>query len=272
MTRLTLCSRFGSAQSVPAPRARIAPVTALFLLMSAISAHAQSSVAILEVSVASTGGEPLAGAAVSLPGTGRTGWTDAQGSLRLTSLPPGVRVVEVRSLGYRPERFQVELREGYVDQWDVVLQPEPLSLAEVRVEAKRESRAGQMDFLRGFYERRERGVGYFLTRGEIEGHGSRDLSNLLRSVPGLRTTPSQFGQSRVTTRSSPSMGRSCKIRVYVDGMVYRAADDFVGIPTLDIEGIEVYRGRSELPAEFADPDADCGVVAIWTRRHGPNSR
>ena len=33
-----------------------------------------------------------------------------------------------------------------------------------------------------------------------------------------------------------------------------------------IEGIEVFRGLSELPSEFAAPDLRCGAIAIWTRR------
>ncbi len=36
----------------------------------------------------------------------------------------------------------------------------------------------------------------------------------------------------------------------------------------DIEGIEVYRGLSELPGIFASPEAQrCGAVAVWLRRN-----
>jgi hypothetical protein len=33
----------------------------------------------------------------------------------------------------------------------------------------------------------------------------------------------------------------------------------------DIYGVEVYRGASQVPAEFMDPLATCGVMAIWTK-------
>ena len=34
----------------------------------------------------------------------------------------------------------------------------------------------------------------------------------------------------------------------------------------DVEGIEIYPGRASTPAEFGGPGAECGVIAIWTRR------
>lgn len=66
----------------------------------------------------------------------------------------------------------------------------------------------------------------------------------------------------------------CPAVVWVDGMqLNRHSDASFGAIQLaynlraeDIEGIEVYRGPSELPGEFMGPDSRCGVIAIWTRR------
>ena len=33
----------------------------------------------------------------------------------------------------------------------------------------------------------------------------------------------------------------------------------------NVAGVEVFRGVSEMPSEFADPDIRCGAVAVWTR-------
>jgi hypothetical protein len=78
-----------------------------------------------------------------------------------------------------------------------------------------------------------------------------------------------------------SSGRGCPVQVFVDGLLMTASvmdasgatenagaaiDDFVS--PLSVEGIEVYRGLSTVPPEFLTPEADCGVVAIWTRRGG----
>ena len=62
--------------------------------------------------------------------------------------------------------------------------------------------------------------------------------------------------------------------VYLDGiLVVRRSrtgrgsssniNDFV-IP-IEIAGVEVYRGPSELPAEFAGMESRCGAVVIWTK-------
>jgi hypothetical protein len=34
----------------------------------------------------------------------------------------------------------------------------------------------------------------------------------------------------------------------------------------EVAGIEVYRGPSEIPAEYQGADARCGAIVIWT--HG----
>ena len=42
----------------------------------------------------------------------------------------------------------------------------------------------------------------------------------------------------------------------------------LGLPASDLEGLEVYRGNLEVPAEFmrSPRAADCGVILAWTRR------
>ena len=43
--------------------------------------------------------------------------------------------------------------------------------------------------------------------------------------------------------------------------------DGLGSMSLDqIEAVEIFRGLSEMPSEFAEPDLRCGAVAIWTKR------
>ena len=68
-------------------------------------------------------------------------------------------------------------------------------------------------------------------------------------------------------------GSPCHVGWFVDG---RRMDlpgrsdpltDGLGSMHLDtIDGLEVFRGVSEMPAEFAAPDLRCGAIAVWTRR------
>lgn len=220
----------------------------------------------LEIIVSAVDGRPLEDAEVNLRELGITALTDSTGRLKLLRLPAGKMHIAVTLLGFRTETSVVHLRPGqvHVEQFSLEDQAIPVEGINVTVD----DHSAQLDVLRGFYERRERGIGYFMTRAEIEESGTSDLTNLLHMVPGLRTSPSQFGQTRMRATRTPVTSQ-CRIKVYIDGMRYRNPSDVAGIPTGDIEALEVYRGRSELPAQFADLDTNCGAVVIWTRRHRP---
>ena len=218
----------------------------------------------LEVVVSDLSGRPLQEAEVTLRELGLTALTDTAGRLELLRLPSGPLHLVVNLFGFAPDSAVVRLRSGRGHIESFALREQPIPIEGIDVTVKDRSR--QLDVLRGFRERRERGIGYFMTRAEIEDSGTEDLTNLLHMVPGLRTSPSQFGQSQMRATRTP-VTRQCHIKVYVDGMKYRNPADVAGIPTADIQALEVYRGRSELPAQFADLDTNCGAIVIWTRRY-----
>jgi outer membrane receptor for ferrienterochelin and colicin len=122
----------------------------------------------------------------------------------------------------------------------------------------------------GFYDREQNGVGSFLTRYEIEKRGGFQLSDVLRSVSGVRLVRADRTGRRWDVRLR---NRRCSPSIYLDGTIVRASG--TGRPTdmpmddlvlsVDIDGIEIYHGPSESPAEF-NRDANCGVIALWTRR------
>lgn len=126
----------------------------------------------------------------------------------------------------------------------------------------------------GFYDRKKGGVGSFITREEIANRRPNQLSDVLRMVPGLRFDPAGTGR-RNSTVSSRSTGR-CQPVLVLDGVLTAVGgelgrsrwsipmDDAVNVH--DIEGIEVYRGSSEIPTQFNIHTGDCGVLVIWTRR------
>jgi hypothetical protein len=109
---------------------------------------------------------------------------------------------------------------------------------------------------------RRLGLGRLWDRGEIEGSGVNRFADLLVGVPGVRVAGIQV----VLNSLLPGCGAPL---LYVDGIRYgRASPDESLIPLHLVEALEVYRRPSEIPGEFSGSDAQCGVIAVWTRR-GP---
>lgn len=163
--------------------------------------------------------------------------------------------------------FNVEIR----------LDPEAILLAPLEVLARSGARSSPV--LAGFRHRLDSGTGYYITRDDIDRRRPMYITDMLAEVPGVRLTSSGSG-SRRTISMSRGTRQVCPVQVFMDGRLLTAPirtrsgtenaaasiDDFVS--PLSVEGIEVYRGLSTVPAEFMTPDAQCGVVAIWTRRGG----
>ena len=160
--------------------------------------------------------------------------------------------------------FQVEVR----------LDPEAILLAPLEVVAW--SQQVESPLLEAYRQRLKTGLGIYITREDVESRNPMYVTDLLREVPGVILTGSGSGLRRTV-----SMARSsCATQIFLDGfplnrrlasagspMDFRIDD--VVVPS-SIEGIEVYRGLSTVPPEFLSADADCGVIAIWTRRGGAN--
>lgn len=135
----------------------------------------------------------------------------------------------------------------------------------------------------GFDGRRAVGMGLHYNREQLSRAGTETLGDFLRTVPGLSmadpssTSTLQLSRnagmpSSMTYAGSP--GPSCHIGWFIDGhrvdLRDHASDpltDGLGTMRLEtIEAVEVFRGISEMPAQFADPDLRCGAIALWLRR------
>jgi len=149
----------------------------------------------------------------------------------------------------------------------IVLSPDVVLLAPLEITARsRPLITGMM--MKGFNERRAKNLGYALTREQIEERKPRHVTDLLRMVPGVRVQPGGVGSGSI---SIPGAGTrfvdGCQVKVVLDGLLFRwGATTIDDIPIDDVVAIEVFRNLAETPAEFAGPDARCGVVAVWTRR------
>jgi hypothetical protein len=205
-------------------------------------------------------GEPLDGAAVALasgpggtPGIG-TRVTNRNGHFLFQRVPPGTYRLTVNLLGYSTLWETLRVEEAQEMRVVLTLSVSPVELDPIEVVAERRLRGPLVDFER----RRRRGMGTYFTREDIESRAPYAITDLLRTVPGVRVIPAgQFGEQAVRLRGS------CRPTVYVDGIRTSIDRDIDHIlPPETVEAIEVYKG-AELPARFLNNP--CGAIIFWTR-------
>jgi hypothetical protein len=185
--------------------------------------------------------------------------------------------LRVARLGYRTNTTPVlHFDDKKYFQVEVRLDAEAILLAPLEVMVW--SEVDRSPFLDNFRRRVQNGLGIYITRRDIEERRPAFVSDLLRTVPGLQVSGSGRG-ARPSIQIGRSAGMRCYTQIFVDGLLMNPwsvgeenarLDDFVSPNS--VEGIEIYRGLSTVPPEFLTPEAECGVIAVWTRRGGAAQR
>jgi hypothetical protein len=263
-------------------------VAVVMLLVTSISAPAQS---LLVGSVIDDGsGEPVPGAQVYLltasRAVSRSAVTDSLGVFSFPNIRAGAYRLSARRLGYTPTTSPA-LRLTRDDTTVVALRIASDAVLLAPLEVTSRSRRRTSSHIEDFYARQERGFGSFITREQIDRRRPFYITDMLTTVPGVRLGNASGRGGRSVMMARTSVLGECPVQLYVDGILINrpiaarttrdslrnsgqiaselefTMDDIV-IPS-SVEGIEVYRGLSEVPAMFAGPYARCGVVAVWTR-------
>jgi hypothetical protein len=189
--------------------------------------------------------------------------TDRGGAFTLTAPSPGTYRLYASRPGYRllftPA---IQLRQGDEIAVTLRLLPDTITLRPIVVTASNRRAAGRLG---GFYDRMQRRAGgVFITREQIEQRHPFEVSDLLRTVPGLTVVPSRYGfgyDVRSTT--------GCRPQVYLDGVPYTLlGDESIDhiVSPHQLEGIEVYPHPATTPVEFQmGGNATCGAIVLWTR-------
>lgn len=243
------------------PRARVSIVT-LALVTSAMTAHAQIQRGAVRGTVTDSAGRPVVGARMMVKNTDIRTMTGLDGGYLLAGVWPGETKVVAQRVGFQMESTTVAVKQADTARADLVMAG-ITSLAAVETNAEATSTRMAV-----FEQRRARGIGAFITRSDIEKRRPNKLSEMLRGVAGVSIkSNSSAGQLPVVQieRSAASIAnRTCEVQMFVDGNPYPRGniDDF---PPQTVEGIEIYRGGSELPAELRAQNSGCGAIAIWTR-------
>jgi hypothetical protein len=210
-------------------------------------------------------GRPLGNANVGLLDRRGTVTTDGEGRFSLGGVPAGTQTLEVRAIGYAPNRRAVVLRSGAATETSVSLDRAAQRLESVRILGKAGSRYLANN---GFDDRRRQSLGWFMDADEIAKRGGIYLGDVLRAAPGLIATYSMRG--RTFTMRPMAAGGRCTPAYYLDGLRWFPLDQdpiielekFV--PLRDLVAVEVYAGGSKAPVQF-DPNTGCGAVVFWTK-------
>jgi hypothetical protein len=194
--------------------------------------------------------------------------TDSAGRFVIEPESPGDYHLRVHSIGYKSNTtpsFDVEVDDAL--RVRIVLSPEAVLLAPLEIHARSRPLLRDMT-MQGFEERRALGLGVAITRDRIEQRPGASVTDLLRLVPSVRVISSGGATDVVIQGAGQAIyGGQCRVQIYLDGRHFEYdATTLDHLFAWDLEAIEVFRNLSELPAEMANPEARCGVIAVWSRR------
>jgi hypothetical protein len=229
---------------------------------------------------------PIAGAEVVIDSLKLVTRSRGDGSYRLEKLPAGTYPMLARAIGFTPLRFEVTIAGTDSVEIDFELVRSVQTLAPLKVDAS--VPRFQSATMRAFEERRKRGFGAFFDRAKLAQLEPGPATSTLRRLGGIRLIVSTYptecpglfaasgrgGQGVATCHNKP-LPDACYLAVYVDGVQLWTPQQPDPPPNMeeyqlrDFQAIEVYRGASELPAEYQGTGNACGAVFFWSRTGEP---
>jgi len=211
---------------------------------------------------------PLAGALVSIVDGPQVRASD-RGEWIMANAPAGTRMIEVRAVGFYPERRPIDVIPG-APSLTVALNNFRAVLDTVKVVAM----LGPDRHFSGFEERKRTGAGHFYTSADLLRRGVIETSDIFKNVPGVFYERNELGGTDIFMRSDFAEINSggepstrCKPNVYLDGLqLFEASAEEIdnAVPAKQVRGIEVYIGVNT-PPQFTPGLSGCGAIVIWTR-------
>ncbi|HEX6308539.1 MAG TPA: TonB-dependent receptor plug domain-containing protein [Longimicrobiales bacterium] len=175
----------------------------------------------------------------------------------------GTYSLRVAKIGYHTAHTNTfAVRNAEVIELRILIGTQAVPLTPLEVTARHGDVRAHPDFQRRVAWGRQTGSGWFFTRQEIERTGVLRISTMLMQVPSIRLVHARDGTVRLGVAERGAV--NCRSAVYLNGV---EVDQSAGLDVLtpeELEGVEVYRSRNEIPTELARGDV-CAVVALWTR-------
>ncbi len=228
--------------------------------------------------VDSTGGG-LPGVSI-LVGAAGSALTNEAGRFELSAPGPLPWTLRVLKVGFTP--LSVIIRGPVAVDWDstMTMRPAVLRLDDLKATAAVNDVVARR--LSDFEFRRRVGSGKYLTEEDIRKRSGTRTAELLHGVPGVTVSynpPGVPGGTGIRFARCHGAG----ISVWIDGFKQRpdtfyrrddsyeraqvmagmVADMLDRVAPQQIAGMEIYRGVSQLPAEFREDS--CAAIVIWTK-------
>ncbi len=258
----SLQARRGAAVSGEIPITlgnRLVELKARTILLSGADSTAKTGNATVSGRVLLEGGVASAGSRVELLGSDAVVMTDEKGEFTMRNLPSGSRVLLARHLGYGAETAPVDLSSHKEPRVTITLPKFVAVMDPVLVTARRVAALDKV----GFNDRHKSGLGYYIGPDRIERMHATDVTDILRTVPGLRVN---YGPNGETVSSSRGFGGSC-VQYYLDDMQFtemEPGDINHFVTGREVVAVEVYQGPS-VPPQFTRGGGGCTTIVLWTR-------
>jgi hypothetical protein len=199
------------------------------------------------------------GSRVEVMGTDVVVLTNEKGEFTIRNLPSGSQILLARHLGFGAETVPVDLSAREPKRVSIKLPKFVAIIDPVVVTARR---AGSLEKI-GFTRRQKSGMGHFLDQEQIQRLRPSRLTDILRTVPGLRVSYSNDGE---VVSSSRGGGGDC-VQYILDDMPWQSAspgdiNQFVN--GSEVVAAEIYQA-SNVPAQYSRGMQNCTTIVLWTR-------
>lgn len=178
---------------------------------------------------------------------------DSLGMFSFPAVAAGPYRVTIRSFGYQDLSRDLVLGPRAETELSVSLVPEAMDIEPVFVTVERRASGAMRDFER----RRSLGIGSFITRQDIEQRRPHQVTDLFRTMAGVRIVRDRYGAARLLLHGQ------CTPKLYIDGVASFEGTslDLILHPD-DVEAIEIYT-TATVPPQYSR--GACGVLVVWTR-------
>lgn len=209
--------------------------------------------------------------------------TDSAGRFSFQNIMDKFVEISVNKMTYDGARVgPIRLKKGKKNKFKIILTPVPHYTDEVLVESKADVQALKTA---GFYQRKTKGLGQFVTIDDIKEKRFYSLRQLISLFPKLGVSQKNLIFNK---KAQIGLNGNANVSIFIDGVYFNqiiknssikprfgrrgsAGSDAI-IQSLDailnledISGAEFYDGSAEIPVQYSKFNSGAGVLLIWTR-------